>query len=233
MVTPSANVVVVHAVLNAAVRDQYVIVQTTDGGLAPPVTGATVIVATPDGRALVADEVRDSANVIVSGYPMYRISLDRYGLTLVPGATYRLDITLPDGRKVSGSTTMPASTPRAVLGLPPSFSRATDTLALAWSPVAGAAAYEVSISSEWASFNAFADTALVLKGDVRNSGGSAIFVSGVVSQIVVSAVDANYYDYYRRASDPLTGSGPIMRLTGAVGVFGSIVPIASGTLSVR
>lgn len=237
-VSPNANALVVHAVLDASTRDQYVIVQTTDGRIISQkaVSGATVVV-TPDGLALTADEIHDStfyprssSEPPVASY--YRISLDKYGIALLSGSTYRLHITLPDGREVTGSTTIPGSTPRAILNLPSTFSRG-ESLSLAWSRVVGASGYEVSISSSRTSYDAFADTSIVLPWTTESTNGSSAFAPGLAHQIVVSAVDANYYDYYRRTSDFLTGAGPITHLTGAVGVFGSIVPLGSGTLMVR
>jgi hypothetical protein len=50
--------------------------------------------------------------------------------------------------------------------------------------------------------------------------------------VTVSAVDVNYYDYYRAQSDPFAGAPP-SHLTGAVGVFGAYVPMLGGQLQVR
>lgn len=239
-ISPSAEAIVVHAVLDASARDQYVVVQTTNGAITSQraVSGATVIIVTPDGRALAADEVHDSTRYDVrSGEPrvtsLYRVSLDRYGVALISGAAYRLHVTLPDQREVTGSTTIPGSGSGALLDLPQTIARATDTLTLAWPRVSGAAAYDVSISSSRSSYSVFADTSIVLPGRTDNTDGTPAFVGGLTHQIVVSAVDANYYDYYRRGSDLFTGAGPITRLTGAMGVFGSIVPLGRGTITVR
>lgn len=237
-VSPSAAAIVVHAVLNASTRDQYVIVQTTNGAVASQraVSGASVAIIAPDGRVLAATEEHDSTFYPVrSGEPRlsayYHISLDRYGASFVAGSTYQLHITLPDGREVTGSTMMPASTPGASLNLPATLARA-ESLNLEWPRVAGASAYSVAISSARLTFELFADTTIVLPGTTKTSDGTDAFVPGAV-RVVVSAVDANYYDYYRRGSDVLTGAGPISRLNGAVGVFGSIAPLGGGTVMVR
>lgn len=239
-VSPNANAVVVHAVLDASANNQYVVVQTTDGRIISQkaVGGASVTILTPDGRSLAADEVRDSTFIPrTSDEPpiatYYRISLDRFGVALLSGSTYRLHITLPDGREVTGATTIPAFTPRAVLGLPQTLARSTESLTLAWPRVVGASAYDVTVSSSKTTYEVFSDTSIVLPGTTRTPNGTLAFNPGLTHQVVVSAVDANYYDYYRRSSDILTGAGPIIHLTGAVGVFGSIVPLGSGTLMVR
>jgi hypothetical protein len=237
-VSPDAQTIIVHAILDASARDQYVLVQTTEGRIPTQrfVSGATVALLTPDGHALTADEVVDSAYAVgignapaVNSY--YRISLDRYGIALVPGSRYRLHVTLADGREATGSTTIPGA-PRVNLDLPASLER-TDSLVLAWPRVAGAIAYDVSVSlSGFLVYETFADTSIVLSNTRTLTGHGGLY-SGSANRIIVSAVDANYYDYYRRGSDPLTGAGPITHLTGAVGVFGSIVRIGSGTVTVR
>jgi hypothetical protein len=238
-VSPDAQTIIVHAILDASAHDQYVLVQTTEGRTPTQkiVSGATVVLLTPDGHELRADEVLDSAYAVGVGQApavnsYYRISLDKYGVALTPGSTYRLRITLPDGREVSGSTMIPGAPPPVSFDLPASLA-ATDSLVLAWPRVTGAIAYDVSVSlSGFLVYETFADTSIVLSNGRTATGRGGLY-SGSANHILVSAVDANYYDYYRRGSDPLTGAGPITHLTGAVGVFGSVVPIASGTLTVR
>ena len=68
-------------------------------------------------------------------------------------------------------------------------------------------------------------TALTLTGD-------EILPAGASVDVMVSAVDANYYDYYRSQSDPFAGAAP-SHLTGATGVFGSLAPILVTELHVR
>jgi hypothetical protein len=50
--------------------------------------------------------------------------------------------------------------------------------------------------------------------------------------MLVAAVDSNFYDYYRTGNDPFTGSGLISRVVGGVGLFGSLVTISTGTITV-
>jgi hypothetical protein len=232
--TPTTSSVIVHAVLDVTARDQYVIVQSTSGTLITQraIASASVSIITPDGRQLIADEVRDSTQFGVAGgvplaNPVYRVSLDRYGANLVAGGTYALRITLPDGRKVSGVTTIPP--------VAPSFSTQTDTLdrqgalSIAWTRTAGVKAYELFVSPSAAKRGLFADTSVVLTRESR-IGSQVMFVSGSTATVLVNAVDDNYYDYLRRASDPYTANGVINRLEGAVGVFGSVVRVARRTV---
>ena len=59
-----------------------------------------------------------------------------------------------------------------------------------------------------------------------------MFEPGSQTTVLVSAVDINYYQYYRVLSDPLSAAAP-SHLTGALGVFGSVVPIVARRLDVK
>jgi hypothetical protein len=49
----------------------------------------------------------------------------------------------------------------------------------------------------------------------------------------VIAVDENYFDYYGRTSDLLAARGLVMHLEGGIGVFGSVVTVATQTIVVK
>ncbi len=55
---------------------------------------------------------------------------------------------------------------------------------------------------------------------------------GFHQDILVAAVDSNFYDYYRTNNDPFTGAGIISRINGGLGLFGSLVTLTNGTLTV-
>lgn len=240
-IAPNANAVIVQSVLDAGADDQLVIVQTTNGAVnqQKAVAGATVVIYTPDGHALSAEEVHDSTLVIVrSEEPrvttVYRFRLSRFAVTLVPGGTYALAITLPDGRAVRGTTTIPNVAPHAAFSSVDSLSRSRgDSLSLAWPRVAGASGYQVTVSSPQYTLSQFADTAITLTLDERNPYNRIVFYPNTTNRVTVSAVDRNYYDYYRKNSDLFTGEGLIIHLDGATGVFGSIVPIDSRAVFVQ
>ena len=236
-VTPTANRVIVLAVIDASVSDQTFIVQTTNGAenQQRDAKGALVTVATPDGRTITAAEVSDTIPPRFTGDPgvintRYRASFANVGGVAL-GGTYLLRVVLPDGREVRGVTTVPEATMRAKSPLP-DFDRRHDTLSLAWPAARSAAAYEVFIAAQ-TTFNVFSDTAVVIPGLAENEDGNPVFWPGLTNRIIVNAVDANYYDYYRRTSDIFSGRGLISHLDGGIGVFGSITPVASYTVVVR
>jgi hypothetical protein len=52
-----------------------------------------------------------------------------------------------------------------------------------------------------------------------------VFVPGFPQTVSVSAVDSNYYDWYRTRNDAISGEGLVNRVQGGIGVFGSLVRI--------
>ena len=50
-----------------------------------------------------------------------------------------------------------------------------------------------------------------------------VFIPGFPQAVTVSAVDSNFYDWYRTHNDEISGTGLINRVQGGLGVFGSLV----------
>lgn len=225
----TTSTIVVHAVLNALQDDQIVAVQRTTAGVtqASPVDSATVTITGPDGIPMTGVEVADSALTRV-----YRVRLSGFHEQLVPGGTYQLHVRLKGGEDVTGATTIPDAQP----SLPPvallPFDEATDTLRLSWRAVQGAQSYEVRVQSTAGVYATFADTSAVLPGTLRSLDGRVVFADGLNHTVVVSAVDAAYYQYYRTNSDEFTGAAVQGNLTGAQGVFGSLVVLTVRALHV-
>jgi hypothetical protein len=78
----------------------------------------------------------------------------------------------------------------------------------------------------------FADTtAVTLPGDLvdvfARGDGSDVFRPGRTYSLSVALSDTNYYDFARSANNEYTGHGFINRLTGGVGVFGSLVAMST------
>jgi hypothetical protein len=219
----ATSTIVVHAVLNAANDDQIVAVQQTTHGAAMGayVDSAVVTITGPDGVAMIGVEVPDSSLGRV-----YRVRLSVYGEALVPGGTYRLHVHLKSGADVTGATTIPSAQPSTAAPPMQNFDDATDTLRLSWPAVGGAASYEVRVQSTAGVYAQFGDTSAVLPGTLRSLDGKIVFQVPLVHTVVVSAVDEAYYEYYRTNSDPFTGTAVQGNLTGAEGVFGSLVVLA-------
>jgi hypothetical protein len=241
-VTPAAHDLIVHAILDAGARDQYVIVQSTDGSFAGQVAvaGATVTMTLPNGATVAAGEEADS-NVaqgvqkqpVIS--PVYHFALDRLGISLVPGGTYQLRVAVPDGRVVTGRTTIPNAIPVSVGRDTTAFDWRHDTLTADLARVPGAARYETNIAFAGGSslFTMFSDTAVSMPGTFSVFSLVARSGAGAPARVVISAVDPAYYAYYRRSADPLTGIGIEGNLAGALGVFGSIVVVKRFALVVH
>ena len=238
-VSPSASALIVQAVLDAAATDQYVIVQSTSGAVLQqtPVKGAQVTLTLPGGRVMTAAEEEDSTIVSTRSIEpavttIYHFALGAAGVALVPGGMYQLRVIVPDGRVVSGSTTIPTALAARDVAPVRTFDHAKDTLSLDWPQVAGASSYEVLVRSSRSVFAVFTGTSIMLTGKSTFDGTSA-FITGLTHQLIVSAVDGNYYDYYRQNSGPFTAVGVINHLQGGIGVFGSIVEIERLAIAVH
>jgi hypothetical protein len=238
-VKPDGNTLVVHAVLDPSAQHQIIVVQATTGAVAEQrqVTGAAVTIATPDGRTLTAVERRDSTSVpgrnpFPAVTTIYDVDLGAGGL--IPGGAYQLRVVAPDGRTVTGRTTIPNAVPSTAAAPTQTIDRDRDTVSLQWSRVAGARSYQVRIWSTAGSYSLFADTSVVLPGTLQVlSNGEDVFERRLTHQLAVIAVDENYFDYYRRTSDFFTGAGIVMHLDGGIGVFGSVVTVATRTVVVK
>jgi hypothetical protein len=224
---PTTVQIVVQAVLDPSSQVQEVLVQEANTGqpfAARCVVDAQVEVITSDGVSM--HGVQQPAPC-----GPYRVALDDYGVRLRPGATYTLRVATRDGHEISGTTTIPDGRPVDPSSVVEPFSARRDTLRLEFAPVAGAAAHELRISSNFSGYRRFVDSPIVVPGPMRDGGGAFVFPGGA-ARVTVAAVDANYYDYYRTTSDPIGGGVLVSRLHGGVGVFGSIVVIARRTLDV-
>jgi hypothetical protein len=237
---PQQTQLVVHGVIDARGGLATVLIyrartgapSTTASGISDdePVTGATVTLTVPNGTTQTAGLPTDeTGRCCVPGAYVFTL----YPNALAEGGTYALHARIPSGEEVSGTTTIP--TPRQWTVLPGRvFFRLRDTLRLSWPRAPGARSYELILRSGrfGDEYRTFTDTTIAIPGTALTLTGDEIFPPGAPVDVVVSAVDANYYDYYRAQSDPFAGAAP-SHLTGAVGVFGSVAPILTTQLQVR
>ena len=241
---PTADEIVVQAVLDVDAREQTILVDHTLGTLSGerPVTGAIVTITGPDGRVLTARESADSALYTKPPWDSimvpvgYRINLDEYGVILSAGETYRLRVVTPAGDTVTGSTIIPVTSRLASLPRTVDTVRAGASFRVGWEPALSARTFELHITTTAPSYTTFLDSAITLSArqaaPVIDLSVAALF-SGYLNTVNVLAVDRNYYDYYRRNGQGLIAAAPISHLTGGVGLFGSIGRVSRHALQVR
>ena len=233
--------IALHSVLSASAPTQVVLLERTRTGsvllLAPPFdltdpvvsdegiaeSGAVVRLETPDGQTLVAREdntVRGDGK----GAGIYRFALP--GAALTRSGTYRLSVRTITGTEISAATSVPTGV-AATVPEQRVFDRARDTLLVEWPASPGARSYVVRVETPFGPRTFFTDSTRVrLTGDLRNVDVNVlprVFIPGFPQTVTVSAVDSNYYDWYRTNNDALSGTGLINRVRGGIGVFGSLV----------
>lgn len=239
-----------HSVLSASAPTQVVLLERTRNGtvfpVAPPFdlgdpivtdegvaeTGAFITLTTPTGETLIAREdntVRDDRK----GQGIYRFALP--GSSLVRGGRYRIAVMTTQGESMAAETSVPEGAAAAVAEQR-TFDRANDTLLLEWPASPGARRYFVRVETPYGPLQFFTgDTRVRLSGELRNVDRTSlprVFVPGFPQAVTVSAVDSNYYDWYRSQNDALTGSGLVNRVQGGFGLFGSLVRLRYQDLSV-
>jgi hypothetical protein len=230
-----------HGVLSASASTQVVLLERTRNGsvflLAPPFdltdpvvsdegiaeSGASIELTTPTGQTLTAIE----DNILRGdgkGAGIYRFQL--LGSALDRGGRYRLSVRTRDGSRLTAETSVPSGT-AAMIAEQRVFDRAHDTLTVDWPRAPGARSYFVRIETPFGPRSFFTDSTRVrLTGDLRNADVNVlprVFIPGFPQAITVSAVDSNYYDWYRTHNDALSGTGLVNRVTGGYGLFGSLV----------
>ena len=230
-----------HAVLSASAESQVVLLERTRNGsvyifspsfdLEDPIGSdvgiaegrATVTLTTPNGQTLVARE-DDDGRLNSAGRGVYRFPIG--GASLVRGGTYRLSVRTAKGELLGAETVVPGGT-AVQFADSTTFDRERDTMRLEWPAAPGARSYFVRIETPYGPRAFFTDSTRVrLPGDLRNpevDGLPRVFIPGFPQAVTVSAVDSNYYDWYRTHDDALAGTGLVSRVEGGLGVFGALV----------
>ncbi len=201
------------------------------GSLRPPlpISGASVVVTRDDGDTLAFAEITDTAGV-------YRAPAATALPFLEPGHVYRLRVVTPQGDTVTGRTRMPE--PITVTGILPDgaqFNRDHDTLAVAWNGGRYAKGVYMQVRprdvAKIVRFVVWTDSQrLRIPGTLpfplpSDTIPPVVWIAGTRETFTVAAIDTNFFDFFRTANDPFTGSGFVNRLTGGIGVFGSMVPV--------
>jgi hypothetical protein len=199
-----------------------------------PVSGATVTIFGPRGDSAVAVERLAPSDGHGTGMYTFFNRADAPSdgpaspaLLVLAGETYRLRVTTTDGHLLTATTTIPRAGSPFRDPSTKAFNRDHQDFFLFWSAIPGAARYEIAVTSPNGAFSTFVDSLeFVVSGTLRNTKTRTftdVFVPGFVQDVTVSAVDDNYFDYYRSASDVFSGRGLINRIDGGLGVFGSAV----------
>jgi len=240
-IPPTSAGIATHGVLSATATTQVVLLErtrngTVSAGLPPfeledPIgsdpgiaeSGAIVSLTTPDGQTLLARE----DNVIIgssAGRGVYRFTLR--GDALERRQTYRLSVHTANGEILTAETSVPEGVV-AEVAEQREFDRSRDTVVVEWPAAPGARSYFVRIETPFGPRSFFTDSTRVrLTGELRNADLSTlprVFIPGFPQAVTVSAVDSNYYDWYRTHNDEFSGIGLVNRVRGGLGVFGSLV----------
>ena len=133
-------------------------------------------------------------------------------LKLVVGETYMLDVTMPDGHKVTSECVMPA--PPIILS--PNNDEAVSAfqpLNVFWERGDFAYRYEIAVDDEFRNFrfNAFSDS-------THAQLFPFIFANNGRYNLKIASLDKNYWDHLRSSSR----REPLLNIKGALGVFGAI-----------
>jgi hypothetical protein len=130
------------------------------------------------------------------------------------------------GEVIRGETVVPGGSP-ALVAQSRTFDRSRDAAVIEWPAAVGARSYYVRIETPFGPRAFFTDSTRVqLPGELRNVDLKTlrhVFVPGFPQSVTVSAVDSNFYDWYRTRSDPLSGRGLLNHVSGGFGFFGSLV----------
>lgn len=229
--------VALHGVLSATASTQVVMLERTRSGsvaafeLGDPVISAPlaekdaiVELTTPSAQTLVAREDNTVPDNKGQGGGIYRFALS--GDSLERGGTYRLTVRTTKGEVLTAETSVPDGVAAAVAEQRV-FDRARDTVVIEWPATPGARSYFVRIETPFGPRSFFTDSTRVrLTGELRNVDARAlprVFIPGFPQAVTVSAVDSNYYDWYRTHNNRLSGTGLISRVEGGIGVFGALV----------
>jgi hypothetical protein len=239
--------ILVHAVMDLGSNDQVILIERSPFNRfsGRGVRGATVTLETPF-TTIQAFEIGqgDTLSDLDFEPTAYRFQNARAVPGFTGGSTLRLRVITATNDTITGTTTIPSAAPAGAPGFVPGFARG-DTLRLSWPRVAGARGYEVGIYATLAldgqtdeaimsAYRVFTDTSVAIAGTAWSiETGDDAFPLGRRVTVVVTAVDENYHLYYRPKVDPLAGAPPSRLTGGAVGVFGSIVPILVRRYDVR
>ena len=239
-----------HGVLSVTASSQVVLLERTRTGrvylVAPPFdvgdpvvsdegiaeTGAQMTLVWPDGTTSIARE-DNTTRSDGKGQGIYRFAIP--GDQLQRHVSYRLTARTTRGEVLTAETSVPGGAPASAASSG-TMDRSRDTLVLTWPATPGARSYFVRVETPLGPRSFFTESTLVrLPGLLRNTERQElphVFFPGFAQAVTVSAVDSNFYDWYRTHNDELSGEGLINRVSGGLGVFGSLVRLRFDSITV-
>lgn len=146
---------------------------------------------------------------------------------IVRGLRYYLRVIDPTGIVVTGATTVPDALTSGTLIPTDTLDPERETLTFDLDTARLHSRYFIQIETPYGPFFLFTDRPHVrIPGSLRNHlvrGHPPVFVPGFRQSVQASAVDTNFFDYYRSRYDPLSTTGAISHLTGGTGLFGAVL----------
>ena len=227
VLAPKPARVAVHAVLDPDASEFYVLLEEIRPGQEEDgiVTGARVVIHGPDGDSAIGSEQgpRGKYNFSNAPTPIYE-----HEIPIRRGTRYRLRVNAPGRPQLRASTFVPAGGPvGAVVNI--RFNRDRDTMRLSWPAANGAKRYAVWISAVSNLFRIFVDgtSTQIDSRELRDISSDLYrpFVPGARQEILVTALDTNFSDWYQSETSPFTGTGLLSHVDGGTGVFGASVRV--------
>ena len=238
-----------HGVLSPSAASQVVLLERTNSGrvsldfpafdLEDPMgsdpgiaeSGALMTLTLPDGSTLVAQE--DNNGRPGAGEGVYRFQLP--GSFLQRNVTYRLTVITTKGEQLTAETSVPDGTP-VMSPVTDTLDRVVDALTLDWPASPTARSYYVRVENPYGPLTFFTESTHVeLPGMMRNTAPNnlpRLFFPGFTQAVTVSAVDSNFYDWYRTFNNELTVEGLVNRVSGGLGIFGALVRLRFDSVQV-
>ena len=231
VLAPKPARVAVHAVLDPDASDFHVLLEEIragqeEDGTAVPVTNARVVIHGPDGDSAIGIDQERRGKYFFSNNaptPMYD-----HKIPIRRGTRYRLRVNAPGRPQLRASTFVPAGGPvGAVVNI--RFNRDRDTMRLSWPAASGAKRYAVWISAGNNLFRIFVDgtSTRIDSRELRDIRSDLYrpFVPGARQEILVTALDTNFSDWYQSETSPFTATGLLSHVDGGTGVFAALVRV--------
>lgn len=149
-----------------------------------------------------------------------------------PGEVYRLLVSMDNGGEIEATTRVP-NVAMATSLEERSYRYNTD-LPVTWTAVAGVSRYHVTLAQADVVFHSrVAESSYVLRADEFDLTSGSFTVSATPLFLTVAVQDEHLTRYLAMRTDPFSGTSVTAQFTGALGVFGSLVPVMRQRLEIE